>query len=421
MALKRILIVEDSIDVGRMYLDTIRTAYPCVPVTFVPSAEEGILEATRFAFDLIIADIRLPGISGFDLVRKVRVRQPAVKALMVTGLKIDGDLEKQAKSVGADLLLPKPIGDSEFIKAIEQISGEAAAPGAAEAETARGKRGRTSGLRKAVNESKTEPRLPDTAPAKSAAATAAHPLAASGEVEAGLPPAEAPTLGAALGDLRGSLGALAVILLSDQGRVVAQAGEWPEADLETRVVAEVMSALNALEKVSYQFRAGLPLAAHALRGQNFDLAFAPVGRFAVLVFLRAAPNALRLALAFDQLLAAQVQLAAILEGMGLVLRPLTGALAAPSAAPAETPAPEAPAAPLATPPAAVEELPEDPARLSALEALLGKVQAQAQVDADSFWDQATSGEAPSAPASASSGALSYEQAQKLGLVGEENS
>jgi hypothetical protein len=230
---------------------------------------------------------------------------------------------------------------------------------------------------------------------------------------------EAPTLGAALGDLRGSLGALAVILLSDQGRVVAQAGEWPEADLETRVVAEVMSALNALEKVSYQFRAGLPLAAHALRGQNFDLAFAPVGRFAVLVFLRAAPNALRLALAFDQLLAAQVQLAAILEGMGLVLRPLTGVLAAPSAAPAETPVPEAPAAPLASPPAAVEEIPEDPARLSALEALLGKAPAQAQADADNFWDQATSGEAPSAPASASSGALSYEQAQKLGLVGED--
>ena len=38
-------------------------------------------------------------------------------------------------------------------------------------------------------------------------------------------------------------------------------------------------------------------------------------------------------------------------------------------------------------------------------------------DADAFWDEATSGEASkSLP---SSGALSYEQAQKLGLVGDE--
>ena len=323
MALKRVMIVEDSIDVGRMYQDTIRSAYPNAATTFVPSAEEGILEATRYTFDLIVADIRLPGISGFDLVRKVRVRQPDVKAIMVTGLKIDEDLEKQCKLVGADLLLPKPIGVAEFIQALEQVTGETAQAGAAEASSARPKRsGRTGGLRRAANEPKTSP-LAAQRQAEAAAEAAA-------KSRGDQPEPEAPTLGSALSELRGSLGALAVIFLDDQGRVVAQAGEWPAADLEARLVPEVMAGLSALEKVSLQIRSGLPIAAHALRGQTFDLAFAPVGRFALLVFLRTSTGALRLALAFDQLLTTQVLLAGILERMGLVIRPYTGILEPPA-------------------------------------------------------------------------------------------
>jgi DNA-binding response OmpR family regulator len=401
MGLKRVLIVEDSIEVGRMYQDSIRSAYPGVPITFVPSAEEGILEASRYSFDLLIADIRLPGMSGFDLVRKVRARQPEVKVVMVTGLKIDSDLEKQSLQVGAELLLPKPLSVSDFLAAVEKVTGEVAQAGAAEVEAARSKRtGRTGALRRAVSEPKTEPRSGqhsvDTAPGGAKNQS------------------EPPTLGAVLGDLRGSLGALAVILLDDQGRVMAQAGDWPSAGLEASLVPAVMSGLSALEKLSLQIRPGLPAAAHALRGQTFDLAFAPVGSFAVLVFLRASTGALRLALAFDQLLSTQTQLARILEGMGLIIRPVTGAL---PLVPVST-APEVGAAsPVEVPPPAVPEpepVPEDPVKLHALEALLGtSIKSPQKVDADAFWDQVTSGETPSAP---SSGALSYEQAKKLGLV-----
>ena len=316
MALKRVMIVEDSIDVGRMYQDTIRSAYPDVPITFVPSAEEGILEASRYSFDLIVADIRLPGMSGFDLVRKVRVRQPDVKAIMVTGLKIDEDLEKQCKLVGAELLLPKPIGVAEFIAGAgaghrrdspgrgRRGLGKRARPSAAGARGGCGGRRTSRKPRRWLRQAALE-----SVPRRRKGARPAEP--------------EPPTLGSALCELRGSLGALAVIFLDDQGRVVAQAGEWPAADLEARLVPEVMAGLSALEKVSLQIRSGLPVAAHALRGQTFDLAFAPVGRFALLVFLRTSTGALRLALAFDQLLTTQVLLAGILERMGLIIRPYT--------------------------------------------------------------------------------------------------
>ena len=40
MSLKRVLIVDDAMELGRLYQEALRTVYPGVPVTFVPSAEE---------------------------------------------------------------------------------------------------------------------------------------------------------------------------------------------------------------------------------------------------------------------------------------------------------------------------------------------------------------------------------------------
>ena len=115
MSLKRVLIVDDAMELGRMYQDALRTTYPGVPVSFVPSAEEAMLEATRYTFDLMIVDIRLPGMSGVDLLRKIRARQPGIKAIMITGLKIDDELRKKVETVHADKLLRKPLGVSQFL------------------------------------------------------------------------------------------------------------------------------------------------------------------------------------------------------------------------------------------------------------------------------------------------------------------
>jgi CheY-like chemotaxis protein len=425
MPLKRVLIVEDSVDVGRLYQDIIRSAYPGVPITFVPSAEEGILEASRYNFDLLVADIRLPGISGFDLVRRVRARQPQIKVIMVTGLKIDQDLERQSQMVGAELLLPKPLSIADFLASVEKITGEVPHASPEEVEASRPKHtGRTGGLRRAVSEPKTEPRsAPLPSPAiESNITDKPHDTAPVRRAEEA--PPQPPTLGSCLADLRGSLGAYAVILLDDQGNPAAQAGEWPAPEMETRLVPAVMSGLNALQKVAARLQKGgtqalrVPTAAHVIRGEEFDLAFAPVGRYALLVFLRSAPGSLRLALAFEQIISVQAQVAGVLEGMGLVIHTLPVVIS-PPVIQAETNIPvSVPVAQVPLPEPETETVPEDPAKLEALANLLGEVpKSPGKVDADAFWDNLTSGESPSAP---STGALSYEQAQKLGLVADEN-
>ncbi len=66
--MKRVLIVDDAIDLGRLLQDAVKTAHPEVPILVVPSAEEALLEFSRLTVDLLITDIRLPGMSGLELI-----------------------------------------------------------------------------------------------------------------------------------------------------------------------------------------------------------------------------------------------------------------------------------------------------------------------------------------------------------------
>ena len=124
MSLKRVLIVDDAMDLGRLYQDALRTLYEGVPVTFVPSAEEAMLETSRYTFDLMIADIRLPGMSGFDLVRKLRARQPNIKVIMITGMRKDARMDKEFFESGAQKLLVKPVSIPDFLDTVREVVGD---------------------------------------------------------------------------------------------------------------------------------------------------------------------------------------------------------------------------------------------------------------------------------------------------------
>src|SRR5512145_2038818 len=125
--MKRVLIVDDAIDLGRLLQDALKTVYPDLPITVVPSAEEAVLESTRFLIDLLVTDVRLPGMTGLELIRKIRVRQPNVKVILMTGLSPDDRLLKQKDEVKPDVFIRKPIMPGVFLDAVEQLIGEKSA------------------------------------------------------------------------------------------------------------------------------------------------------------------------------------------------------------------------------------------------------------------------------------------------------
>jgi len=76
-------------------------------VTGCKSGEEALELARSGAFDVGVLDIRMPGISGIDLLREIKTLQPDFEAIMLTGLAtIDSAIE--AMKIGAYDYLAKP-------------------------------------------------------------------------------------------------------------------------------------------------------------------------------------------------------------------------------------------------------------------------------------------------------------------------
>ena len=103
-AKERILIVDDSestLEVLQRNLTTI--GYQVFTATSVSGAIE-ILERTRL--DLVITDLKMPNVSGMDLVRHVRENFKDTEVMMITGYpSIEGAVE--AVKTGAEEFLAK--------------------------------------------------------------------------------------------------------------------------------------------------------------------------------------------------------------------------------------------------------------------------------------------------------------------------
>ena len=71
-------------------------------------AETFLTSPKRSLFDCLIADVRMPGMSGLDLARKLRERGDRIPVILITALP-DRQLDEEATSVGAQCLLRKPL------------------------------------------------------------------------------------------------------------------------------------------------------------------------------------------------------------------------------------------------------------------------------------------------------------------------
>jgi CheY-like chemotaxis protein/predicted regulator of Ras-like GTPase activity (Roadblock/LC7/MglB family) len=407
--MKRVLIVDDAIDVCRMLQDTLKTAYPEVRVSVMPSAEEALLEASRFTVDLLVADIRLPGMTGLELVRKIRIRQPQVKVILMTGMTLDERLTQQANEAAPDVFIRKPLHIDTFLDAVESLIGDREETPAARTVTpvpdrsGAGDPGQAAVLREIANILPGEPAGPPPPSRKATSSLRLPPEPPPAQEEQGI--------SAVLSRLRGSLGAISAMLLDDRGRPVAQAGDLPDLSLEDQLFPAAMAAVSVGAKISYLIGQTALQSVQAYRGEAYDVVLAPVGQYVLLVVIRSQGTHLRLALAFEEALSAQVDLAAALEAMGLHLQSMVE-MGAPEVIIAELEESQAQAEP-ASAESLEDALDQDPG-LAKFEELLSKKEADQELpeDLDSFWE-AASGEGQETP---QPGVLSFEQAAKLGLV-----
>ncbi len=416
--MRRVLIVDDSIDLGRSLQDALKITYPDISVAVVPSAEEALLVSTRFSFDLLVTDLRLPGMNGLELIRKIRVRQPGIRVILMTALMPEDMLVRQKEDVKPEIFIRKPLTASVFLEAVDQLIGDPAPADPPSLEP---------GVHPVSAVSASAPPAPagqaDLVLDELAAIMPGEPAEPNPERVQKMtgrltpptdqdPQPEETGLSGLLRELRVRSGALSAFLLDERGRPVARAGDLPGGALEEQLASPVMAALSAGEKVSYLLGQTSYQAVQAYRGTDLDLVLAPVGQYALVVALKPGRSALRLALVFEEALSAQAELGSTLESMGLRLQSVREAAApqenlAQIGAPGQSAEPEIPPSVLETPLGQDQELEK-------LEALfLKKNTGQLNLeDPDSFWDSA---ELKEGDAVSSSGVLSFEQAQKLGL------
>lgn len=252
--MKHVLIVDDALEFGRLLQTALAVLGHGMAVAVVPSAEEALLEAGRYPVDLLVSDYRLPGMTGFELARKIRAQQPKIKVIIVTGM-TDARLAQQAQDAGADLFFRKPLEIPQFLDAVTHLLG----------------------------------------------VDLTHPHEA-GKVTPAVQSGTSLRLEDVLNSLRSRLGALAALALNPCGQVLVRTGELP-AVLERPEWRELaVGALASADILTRRLNPNGGAAVQLLRCGEFDLALAALGENTLVLVLRSGPSALRAALAVEELL-----------------------------------------------------------------------------------------------------------------------
>jgi len=104
---KRILVIEDQEDNRQIVRDLVTASgYELIEAT---TGEEGLEVAARERPDLILMDIQLPGIDGYEVTRRIKANPKLRKIpiIAVTSYALSGD-DKKAFAAGCDGYVTKP-------------------------------------------------------------------------------------------------------------------------------------------------------------------------------------------------------------------------------------------------------------------------------------------------------------------------
>jgi|JFJP01.1.fsa_nt_gi CheY-like chemotaxis protein len=352
-----VLLVDDQRDILRLLHSTLDTLKkPEIKIFESPSGEEALLHSSRYKVDLLVADYKLPGMSGVELMHKIRARHPEAKVVLVTGV-TDRKVREEILNAGALAVFDKPIPLADFLDVVERGLGLVQTIFPAE-----------------KLDGKTEER---------------HARVSD-----------------LLANFRQDINADAVFLLNDRGLVQARTGKLRDDSMEVSLISTLMAIHAASLKVARLNHQETLDSYHIFSGGDHDLLFIPVNPlYALLVAGKGLVSEDRILETVNSLLALRANVEKSLKSMGV-----TGELhlASGKDIPASTAVPTQVLRKQAEQLASAPPSPE-------MEALLKEASTKKEKvnDMDDFWSLAAEKHG-SKPANAD--VISLEEARKLGLV-----
>ena len=110
-----VLIVEDEDPIRALLEEILSPRFDCFTT---PSANEATRLIESHFFNLILADIGLPGMSGLELCRFVAKKSPRTVVVMISG-SVDEQSVTDAKQAGAFDFITKPFDLAEVVATVE--------------------------------------------------------------------------------------------------------------------------------------------------------------------------------------------------------------------------------------------------------------------------------------------------------------
>jgi CheY-like chemotaxis protein len=358
-----ILLVDDNRDILKLLRNTLDTLKkPDLKIFESPSGEEAMLESSRHKIDLLITDYMLPGMSGVELMHKVRARHPEVKVILISGMS-ERKAREQMINAGALAIFDKPIPLADFLDAVE----------------------RGLGLVQTIFP-------PESLESKDAKTEARHVR-----------------LSDLLANFRQDFNTQAVFLISERGLVQARAGSMVDSSLEVSIVSALTAIHQASLKVSRSNHQEKLDSYHIFRAGDSDLIFMPVNSmYSLLIAGDGLATQENIFNTITGVIGLRAEVEKTLKNIGA-----TGELR--SISPKTTPLPARRLGEADHPEKKQTDRLASATPAPEMESLLkeaGKVK-QAPSDTDDFWNQAAEkhGKKPS-----SSKVISLEQAREMGLL-----
>ena len=354
MAAPCVLLVDDQKDIVRLLHSSLQTLGHQLDLVDAPSGEEALLEASRRKIDLLVADYLLPGISGVELMRKIKARNADLKVIFISGM-----TERKARAemlgAGAVAIFDKPIPLADFLDAVE----------------------RSLGLVRTI-----------------------FPPESSKDVEE-----HRQTLSELLTGFRQKVKADAVFLISDRARVLARAGDLYDSSMEVSMLSALMAIYSAGLKVSRFIHQERLDNYHVFRGGDHDLILIPVdASHALLLAGKELANSERMLQTVEGMLFVRGDVENILQTLGVAPAPMVTEANTTTSDMRERQ--EAP----------IMFESNEPEPEMDLDALFASANSKEKVDdLDAFWNDAVekTGNIPTNP-----DVITYEEASKLGLTPE---
>jgi len=118
-AQKRVLVVDDEDNIRSILIRTLMAEG--YDVTGASSGAEAVAKVEDDTFDVLISDVRMPGMDGLETVRAIKARQPDIIAMMASGVSEQEIAQAEAIAAGAIAYFTKPFTLDDLLKTLEEI------------------------------------------------------------------------------------------------------------------------------------------------------------------------------------------------------------------------------------------------------------------------------------------------------------